>query len=1052
MNDPGAKTREELVKELQELRKEYSALKVSGESDRIKHKYTEDTLREAEEKYRVILNGSSFGILATDIETHRFLFSNPAICKLFGYTDKEFQRLSIENLVPKESLDLVMSEFDAQMRGEKPISYAQSCIRKDGTVFYADVAGAPIILSQRKCSVGFFRDVTELIRADEIILRDREKHRTILQTAMDGFWMADLQGRLTEVNETYCKMSGYSEQELLNMHISDLEVLESAADIAAHTQKIIKYGHDRFEAKHRRKDGSINNVEISVQYRPNEGKYLVAFLHDITRRKKNEEKLQKSEERFRHISSTISDISYSCVSNHDGSYWIDWMTGAMEPITGYSIDEIMADHCWVKLVVDDDLDCFKQHVTGLAPGSSSSCELRLRHKNGGIVWVASFAECIKGPEQPERLHLYGGLVDITERKVADLTLKESEEKYRVLLEGSTHGILAIDTETHKFIFFNTAICKLFGYTVEEFKRLNIAELHPKDSLDLVMTEFASLIRGEKSISFTRPCLRKDGTVFYADITSSPIIINERTCSVGFFTDVTDRKQSLELLQKSEEKFRSITEQLQDVVFITDNKGQVSYISPSTQLIFGYSPQEMIGETFIRFLDNSEMSNAMSQFNTSIESGSTSGLRIFLMKHKDGSTFIGELSSNVFYQGDQPMGTIGLIRDITAKKHAEQELVKAKEKAEESDRLKSAFLANMSHEIRTPMNGILGFAELLKEPKLSGKEQQKYIRVIQSSGQRMLNIINDIVSISMIESGQMNITISATNINEQIETIYNFFIPVVEKKGLRLSVKNALPSKKSEIQTDREKLYAILTNLVNNAVKFTSKGLIEFGYEKKGKYIEFFVKDTGYGFANQEKEIIFERFRQGNELITKPYEGAGLGLSISKGYVEMLGGKIWVESKLGKGSTFYFTLPYNAESEAKTAGQEITSETGEVYQVKNLKILIVEDDEGSRDLITTVVEKIGKEILQAGTGLEAVEACHCNPDLDLILMDVRMPEMDGYEATRQIREFNKNVIIIAQTAFGFSEDMEKAIEAGCNDYISKPIVIEDLKGLIQKHFH
>ena len=380
-----------------------------------------------------------------------------------------------------------------------------------------------------------------------------------------------------------------------------------------------------------------------------------------------------------------------------------------------------------------------------------------------------------------------------------------------------------------------------------------------------------------------------------------------------------------------------------------------------------------------------------------------------------------------------------------------ELSLAKEKAEESDRLKSAFLANMSHEIRTPMNGILGFAGLLKEPNLTGKEQQKYIQIIEKGGARMLNIINDIISISKIESGQMDVTISDSNINEQIEYIYTFFKPEIEAKGMQLSFKNMLPVKEATIKTDREKLFAILTNLVKNAIKYSEKGSIEIGYDKKGEHLEFYVKDSGIGIESNRKEAIFERFIQADIEDKMARQGAGLGLSISKAYVELLGGKLWVESEKGIGSIFYFTIPYTTEL-LKTDG--ITNSTADDVmeaQVKNLKILIVEDDETSDLLLSTMLTKINREILQAKNGLEAIELCRNNPDLDLILMDIKMPVMDGYEATQQIRKFNKDVIIIAQTAFGLSSDREKAIESGCNDYISKPINKTELLALIQKHF-
>jgi signal transduction histidine kinase len=419
---------------------------------------------------------------------------------------------------------------------------------------------------------------------------------------------------------------------------------------------------------------------------------------------------------------------------------------------------------------------------------------------------------------------------------------------------------------------------------------------------------------------------------------------------------------------------------------------------------------------------------------------------------DGSIHIiralGSIQRNV---DGQAVRMIGTNWDITEQKKAEQELIFAKEKAEESDRLKSAFLANMSHEIRTPMNGILGFSELLKEPRLTGDKQQEYIRIIEKSGARMLNIINNIVDISRIEAGLMNLKIKESNINEQIEYIYTFFQPEMVAKSIKFSFKNTLPAKEAIINTDSEKLFAILINLVKNAVKYTDKGSIEFGYYKKGDNLEFYVRDTGIGVPKGRQKAIFERFIQADIADKQAYQGAGLGLSISKAYVEMLGGKIWVESEDDSGSTFYFTLPYiNEPIEKIESKNTVPADSADIYANK-LKILIVEDDETSEKFLSIAVIELSKSVIIAQTGIEAIEVLNQNPDIDLILMDILMPDMNGLEATRQIRKFNKDVIIIAQTAYGLAGDREKAIEAGCNDYVSKPVKKDELRGIIQKYF-
>lgn len=413
------------------------------------------------------------------------------------------------------------------------------------------------------------------------------------------------------------------------------------------------------------------------------------------------------------------------------------------------------------------------------------------------------------------------------------------------------------------------------------------------------------------------------------------------------------------------------------------------------------------------------------------------------------------SINQLKQYPNEFGRIGELFEKFVNQKAELRL--AKEKSQESDRLKSAFLANMSHEIRTPMNGILGFAELLKRPNLTGKEQQQYIKIIETSGTRMLNIVNNIVDISKIESGIIEINNKTTNINEQIEFLTSFFAPEIEKKGLRLVYSKTFTTDKAYIETDVEKLYGILTNLLKNAIKHTYKGAIEIGYHLKSddnkNFLEFFVTDSGDGIPEDRMNVIFDRFMQADMSNKTAYQGAGLGLSISKAYVEMLGGEIWVESEHGIGSTFRFTIPYKqvAAAEVKTETEKIVMAENKEKSIARLKVLIVEDDPGMEFLLSETVQEFCSELLIARDGMEALEISKNNPDIDLILMDIRIPKMDGYETTEEIRQFNKDVVIIAQTACAFSSDRDKAMEVGCNDYVSKPIDTELFEALMKKHF-
>lgn len=377
------------------------------------------------------------------------------------------------------------------------------------------------------------------------------------------------------------------------------------------------------------------------------------------------------------------------------------------------------------------------------------------------------------------------------------------------------------------------------------------------------------------------------------------------------------QKTREALLESERRWQFALEGNQDGVWDWNLKTNEVFYSKQYKAMLGFEEHEIVGslDEWIKRVHPDDYQACYSEVQMHLDGKTQFYSNIHRVLCKDGTYkwILDRGKITDFSDTGEPLRMVGTHTDLTERITFENELKSAKEKAEESDRLKSAFLANMSHEIRTPMNGILGFASLLKEPGLTGEEQQAYIQIIEKSGIRMLNIINDIVDISKIEAGLMKLYLKESNINEQIEYIYTFFKPEVEAKGIMFSFKNSLPDNEASIKTDREKVYAILTNLVKNAIKFTEKGSIELGYTIKtdGQDVglEFYVRDTGLGIPKDRKDAIFERFIQADIADKMGLQGAGLGLSISKAYVEMLGGKIWVESEEGVGSTFYFTLPY-----------------------------------------------------------------------------------------------------------------------------------------------
>lgn len=371
---------------------------------------------------------------------------------------------------------------------------------------------------------------------------------------------------------------------------------------------------------------------------------------------------------------------------------------------------------------------------------------------------------------------------------------------------------------------------------------------------------------------------------------------------------------------------------------------------------------------------------------------------------------------------------------------------AEQKARESDRLKTAFLQNISHEIRTPMNGIIGFAGLLDDHELSGDQKKEYLDIIIKSSERLLEIVNEVLDISMIETGNIHINEISVDLNLLLESIPASLEPL-NTKGIAIELRKGLPDMNSTILTDPVKLRQIIVNLLSNAIKFTEKGKIIFGYKLQKEELEFFVEDTGVGIGTEFQKMVFDRFYKSHLQSNRFYDGVGLGLSICKGNVELLKGRIWFKSELNKGTTFFFTIPY------KTVVKIIDKESERVSPLKKMGeifLLVAEDEESNFRYIKEILKNTEIVVLHAMNGKEAVDMCKENPRINVVLMDIKMPEMDGYEATRLIRQFRPGLTIIAQTAYALVNEKNLAIDAGCDDYISKPFKREHLLSMINKY--
>lgn len=526
---------------------------------------------------------------------------------------------------------------------------------------------------------------------------------------------------------------------------------------------------------------------------------------------------------------------------------------------------------------------------------------------------------------------------------------------------------------------------------------------------------------------------------FAEIIRSPYYQNN--IKKGFLyviNDVTDKKKYEKEILAAKETYFDILNTINEGIFITDLNGVILDLNEGATKMYGYTRKELLGCTPLDFAakelnDFVELGKIITK---TIENGEPARFQ-YWGQRKNGEIFPKDVVVNRGkYFGMDVL--ISVSRDITEVKKFEDELIKAKEKAEEGERLKTAFLQNMSHEIRTPLNGILGFSKLLENENITKEELKEYTALIQKSGKRLLETINNILDISKIETGQIQIINKHFSINDLLYDLYLIFEKDAIEKNLNL-IKNINPSQDILLYSDELKINQILSNLISNAIKFTNKGKVEYGYTLKDNSIEFFVRDTGVGIDESKFERIFDRFAQVDPLLTRGYEGSGLGLAICKSLVELLNGKIWLQSKLGEGTIFYFTIPINDNIQIVN--------TKDSEKINKYKILIAEDDFISQLYLKKLLESMNYQVLIANNGEEAIDIFRKNDDIKLIFMDIKMPVLDGIEAFKIIKSINKDVKIIAQTAYAFVQEKDILLEIGFDDYISKPLNEEFVKKIV-----
>jgi PAS domain S-box-containing protein len=633
--------------------------------------------------------------------------------------------------------------------------------------------------------------------------------------------------------------------------------------------------------------------------------------------------------------------------------------------------------------------------------------------------------------------------DISNQIKLDKIVKKNEEYLKKVLNSSPEAIFSTDLR------MNILNCN--DSTVKIFSAKDQSELIGKNIYDFVIKEDKLLVRKAVREFFKISKIRKinfrlrklNNEIFTGSLSAQLLKDDEGNPAsiIANISDITSRINIEKALIASEEKNRALSQSTREAVLFSKN-GYCIEANEATSQMFGYTHDELIG-IFGTNLVASEYKklvkhNMLSGYEEPYEA---------LAFTKNGIKFWVEFHGSMYeYMGEKVRVTT--IKNIDIQKKTMIELKKAKEKAEESDRLKSTFLGTMSHELRTPLNAIIGFSDLF-DTNLSKDDMILFSKTINESGKNLLSIIEDILNISLIETGKIETNPEKVSIPvflHEVNELTKYKLKKEKKTNITLNEFSVEQLKNNCGFFDPYKTKQILDHIIKNAIKFTNKGFIELQCDCNNNEIIFSIKDTGIGIEQKNYDLIFDWFRQADDSHTRAYGGTGLGLSIAKKLLDLLGGKIWLESKLGKGTIFYIKIPIkknNSSSENKKNDSNKKSFT-------NLNVLVVEDEKSNFLYLKTILESIKTKVIHAWNGKEAIDIINKDIPVDIILMDFKMPEVNGFEATREIKKTNPNLTIIAQTAYAMGGDKEKALNAGCDDYISKPIKKELIIKLLEQY--
>ncbi len=709
----------------------------------------------------------------------------------------------------------------------------------------------------------------------------------------------------------------------------------------------------------------------------------------------------------------------------------------MTVLSGYSKKELLLKPL-ANLFDEKNLNQHPFKVDEIENNKIVFLERCIKTKSGQIISIE-----MKSKKLPDG-NYFSIIRDISEQIKARTELQNSYEKiklnefrFRNLFNNIPLGIFIIN-KNGNIEGINEAMAKILGAPSAEIsKKYNIFELPTLKNTELLSDIKACFNKGDtfhKVYNYTSVWKKK----LFVRVHILPAVKAGNDKVMAIVEDYTQQ-------QKNELQLKILSEGINRTpacVVVTNKAGEIIFVNEKFYKLTGYSFDEIMGKT-PRILKSGHHSNQFYQnlWDTILAGKSWTGE---LFNKKKNGTFYWESTMITPIKNEQGEIThfMAIKEDITEKKKVEAELKKAKEKAEESDRLKSSFLANMSHEIRTPLNAILGFSSLMRDYKLESGKSEKFLDLIQTNGKQLLNIIDDILLISKLQVNEIKLVTSVFLLPDFFQDLFKIFdreIYVQDNKNINLLID--IPDLKIKIEADKNKLGMVFSKLIRNAIKFTEQGTITIGYKlQENKKLVFFVKDTGIGISKEKQQIIFQKFRQVDDTKTRKYGGTGLGLSIVKALVDLMQGEIWLKSEVAKGAHFYFSIP--VEIINKTKNIEYKKEPN--WQDKT--ILVVDDVFESVLLINEILKSTGIKIITASDGIEAIEKVKAIQEIDLVLMDLQLPKLNGIQASKTIRTI-RNIPIIVQSAFMEEDYRQQCEKIGCNDYLQKPINPEELKSKI-----